>query len=120
MKKKMLCSLVCLSISVTSLTEPAAALQSFMGSDFSCETAEADLAREMEGSQPPSSAGTITLLQHLMWMLQQGLNLLDSSCRGEAGYAQTRASWQNSYDQSLRTCQQIASSSSYCYPKRYY
>ena len=111
-------SIVVGSLAIPSLSAPASA-QSFFGEDFSCETAASDLNDEINGSQPPASAGLIVQMQHLMWMLEQGMNWLDSHCRSEDNYASVRASWQNSYNSTRNACVASASNSYDCRAVRY-
>jgi hypothetical protein len=101
------------------LTPPASAQATFMGETFTCETAGNDLARVINNNQAPSSAGTIPQTQNLMWMLQMGLNWLDSNCRGEDGYAAVRTEFQNSYNATMNLCRNTASNPGDCGPRRY-
>lgn len=107
------------SLPAEPFTGRAFAQASFMGESFTCETAEANVARLINNTQPPSSAGLVTQMQHLMWMLEQGIGWLDGNCSGEMGYSQTRASWQNSLNATVNACRNIASNSGDCYARRY-
>jgi len=105
------------AIALACASASAIAQSSFMGENFSCETAEADLARVINNNQPPASAGLIVQMRHLMWMLTQGMRWLDGNCTGEPGYAQVRASWQNSYNGTVNACQGMASNPGECTPQ---
>jgi hypothetical protein len=117
MKRKLLCA-VAATIGIGALwIGPATAQSSFLGENFSCETAEADLARAINNNQVPDSAGLIRQMQHLMWMLQSGIRWLDGNCTSEPGYSQVRASWENSYRGTENACKGMASSPGLCSPQ---
>lgn len=91
----------------------------FLGEEFDCATADRDLARVMNEHQVPQSAGIIPILRHLMWMLDAGINMLDTNCRYETNYDEQRASFVNTRNQAKNTCEQMASSQGICTPQRY-
>lgn len=104
---------------VTAAVAVPALAAEFLGEQFDCATSDRDLGRVMEEHQVPQSAGTMVMLRHLIWMLEAAINMLDNNCQYEPGYAEQRAAYVNSLNQTKNTCRQVASSSSECYPQRY-
>lgn len=105
------------SLFIEPFAAPARA-QDFMGVDFSCDSAESDLSSAIENSKPPRSEGVIVELQNLMWILKEVTQWLDSNCRSEDGYSETRASLNNSYNAALNACRGMSSTGA-CYASRY-
>lgn len=104
---------------IAAITSAPAIAATFMGENFSCDSAAEDLGRIFEEHQAPASAGLIPMMQHLIWMLQSAISSLDANCQGEDGYSETRQSFVNSLNSTRRACQQSASDSSQCYARRY-
>jgi hypothetical protein len=67
-------------------------------------------------SRKPPDASTIATIQVGLYIIDRSLKFLDSSCKGQPEYRQY-ADLKRAYDQTMTTCSQIASSTSYCVPK---
>lgn len=104
---------------IAAATAAPALSATFMGENFSCESAGEDLGRIFEEHKAPESAGVIPMLQNLIWMLESAISSLDANCAGEEGYSEQRQSFVNTLNSTMRTCQQYAGDSSQCYARRY-
>ncbi|MCX7041310.1 MAG: hypothetical protein NT117_01185 [Gammaproteobacteria bacterium] len=67
-------------------------------------------------SRRPADASTVATIQVGLYIIDRSLKFLDSSCKGQPEYRQY-ADLKRAYDQTMTTCGQIASSTSYCVPK---
>ena len=98
---------------IAAATSAPALAATFMGENFSCDSAAEDLNSIFEEHQAPQSAGAIPMMRHLIWMLESAIRSMDANCQGEAGYYETRQSFVNSLNSTKRACAQM-SSSGYC------
>lgn len=119
MSKTMRNHLLVLTGVIAAATAAPTLAATFMGENFSCDSAAEDLSRIFEEHQAPQSAGLIPMMQHLIWMLESAINAMDANCQGEDGYSETRQSFVNSLNSTRRACQQSASNPSQCYARRY-
>lgn len=81
----------------------------------SYDAQEADFKALM--SRRPGNVSSVPDLQNLMFMTSERVRLLDDRCRGHARYDERR-DMQATYDNAHRTCMGVASSASYCVPRR--
>ncbi len=108
---------------IASLTAPqavgAASATSASTTIYDCATEMAALNDEVIRSTPPASAGLIVYYQHMLYMSQRTVQVLDSYCRAEPNYQQSRQEYQTIYDLTLQNCREQASDQSACRPRRY-
>lgn len=70
-------------------------------------------------SQPPANAATVVQLQHALYLTGLLIDALDRSCQDWTDYASTRQQFQTTYDATVKTCLQVATTSSDCRRKPY-
>ena len=84
----------------------------------SCEAGLNKMNRDFDAinKRRPADAPLMATLQALLYMSKASAEFIDSNCQGtpHAGEAQT---YRNTYDQTMKTCQAMASSPSACAPQ---
>lgn len=103
---------------ITAATAAPAQNVTFMGENFSCESASNNVARIFEEHKVPDSAGIIPMLENLIWMLETSISTLDANCQGSDGYPQFRADLVNSLNSARQACSQMSSTGT-CSARRY-
>lgn len=73
----------------------------------------------MNANKPPQSASVIVQLTNILYVVDVVIMVLDRDCQDEPGYDQVRSEYVNIRNQTMTTCQQMASSSSVCVPTPY-
>lgn len=76
-------------------------------------------AENARWSAPPSNAGLVPQMQHILYMTGLLIDALDRSCRDWPDYERSRQQFQTQYNDTMRTCKQVASNPADCRRKAY-